>query len=81
MSENITFKFRALLPFLIRIGDHYLINFKINTMSFILETPVIIFRPKGKILQIWITRVRDKYIVFARESGGATTFWKIFTKC
>ena len=40
VSENITVKCSAVLPFRIGIRDHHPIITEVNTMSFIVESPV-----------------------------------------
>ena len=61
-------KSSALLPFVIRIGDHLPIIIKINTMSLIGQTPIKMSRTKGRIPKTWIPRVRDKYTVLCERS-------------
>ena len=63
VSENINMTHCGFIPFGFDIEDHCLIFIEVNTMSFIGEIIVIISRPQGRRLHIWIPREIDKYSI------------------
>ena len=67
VSYNTSVKSKALLPFSLRIKYYPPIIIEVNTMCFVGEIPVKIFRPKGRRLQSLIPRFSGKYTVCKRR--------------
>ena len=61
VSKTIQVESCGLLSLSFVISNYRSIFVDVNTTSFFVEIPVKISNPKGRILQIWIPRVCDRY--------------------